>query len=240
MTQNLQRGYGLRWGKCEQTEQMKELLKKRIKQEDIVIMPKELTSSTIERQNVLNNPYAVTEIQKAVDLQCIFFEDRNWLNKEQIASFFEVTPRTIDNYLNKYESELRHNGYEVLQGIRLKKLKKDIIEQFGDEMDFFTKTTTLGIFDFRAFLNIAMLLTESERARVLRQTILDIVIDTINQRTGNSTKYINQRDGDFILAYFQEENYWKIQYVGISDILRKMVNPNGRSFPAAWRGSFKL
>ncbi len=85
----------------------------------------------------------------------------------------------------------------------LKKWKKAIIEQFGDEMDFITKTTTLGIFDFRAFLNIAMLLTESERARVLRQTILDIVIDTINQRTGGSTKYINQRDEDFILAYFQ-------------------------------------
>jgi hypothetical protein len=29
-------------------------------------MPKELTNSTIERQNVLNNPFAVTEIQKAV------------------------------------------------------------------------------------------------------------------------------------------------------------------------------
>lgn len=47
-----------------------------------------------------------------------------------------------------------------------------------------------------------MLLTESERARMLRQTILDIVIDTINQRAGVSTKYINQRDEDFILAYF--------------------------------------
>ena len=52
-------------------------------------MSKEVTNSTIERQNVLNNLYAVTEIQKAVDLRCIFFEDRNWLNKEQIASFFE-------------------------------------------------------------------------------------------------------------------------------------------------------
>ena len=41
---------------------------------------------------------------------------------------------------------------------------------------------------------------------MLRQTILDIVIDKINQRTGGSTKYINQRDEDFILAYFQEEN----------------------------------
>lgn len=29
-------------------------------------MSKELTNSTIERQNVLNNPFAVTEIQKAI------------------------------------------------------------------------------------------------------------------------------------------------------------------------------
>jgi hypothetical protein len=70
---------------------------------------------------------------------------------------------------DKYESELCHNGYEVPQGIRLKKLKKAIIEQFGHEMDFITKTTTLGIFDFRTFFNITMLLTESERARVLKK-----------------------------------------------------------------------
>ncbi|MDY6789684.1 MAG: DNA-binding protein [Thermodesulfobacteriota bacterium] len=190
-------------------------------------MPKELTNSMIERQNILNNPYAVTEIQKAVDLRCILFEDRYWLNKEQIASFFEVTPRTIDNYLNKYENELRHNGYEVLQGIRLKKLKKAIVDQFGDEMNFITKTTTLGIFDFRAFLNIAMLLTESERARVLRQTILDIVIDTINQRTGGSSKYINQRDEDFIIAYFQEENYRK----EFTNALRDYVDMGNFKYP---------
>lgn len=56
----------------------------------------------------------------------------------------------------------------------------------------------LGVFDFRAFLNLAMLMQESERARLLRQAILDIVVDTINQRTGGGTKYINQRDEDFL------------------------------------------
>ena len=54
-----------------------------------------------------------------------------------------------------------------------------------------------------------MLLTESETARVLRQTILDIVIDTINKRTGGGTKYINQRDEEFLQASFAEENYRK-------------------------------
>jgi len=144
-------------------------------------MGKDLTNSSIERQNVLNNPYAVQEIQKAVDIQCIPFEDRMWLTKEQIASFFEVTPRTIDNYIRKYEEELRFNGYEVISGNRLKQLKVVIMDQFGDEMNFITKTTILGIFDFRAFLNIAMLIAESERARLLRQTILDIVIQDLCQ-----------------------------------------------------------
>ena len=42
----------------------------------------------------------------------------------------------------------------------------------------------LGIFNFRALLNIGMLLTESEKAKVLRSKILDIVIDNLNQIQG--------------------------------------------------------
>ena len=172
-------------------------------------MAKDLVNSPVDRQNILNNPYAVTEIQKATKIKGVMFEGAARLTKEQVAGFFEITPRTIDNYLSRNEAELRNNGYEVLRGNRLKTFKKDLQDQFGNETDFVTKTTILGVFDFRAFLNIAMLLAESERATLLRQTILDIVIDTINQRTGGGTKYINQRDEDFIFAYFQEENYRK-------------------------------
>ncbi len=69
------------------------------------------------------------------------------------------------------------------------------------------KTPSLGLFNFRAFLNLAMLLTESEKAKTIRSIILDIVIDTINERTGGGTKYINQRDEDFIVNYLQGEDY---------------------------------
>ena len=69
------------------------------------------------------------------------------------------------------------------------------------------QTPQIALFDFKAFLNITMLLVESENAKVLRQIMLDIVIDFVNQRTGGSTKYINQRDRDFISAFLQEENY---------------------------------
>jgi hypothetical protein len=54
---------------------------------------------------------------------------------------------------------------------------------------------------------MAMLLSESDQARALRQLMLDIVIDLINRKTGGGTKYINQRDKDFVFASLQEDNY---------------------------------
>jgi len=78
-----------------------------------------------------------------VDIRCIRFEDRMWLTKEQVAAFFEVTTRTIENYLGRFEKELHRNGYEVVRGNRLKKLKEDIPTQFASEMNFVSKTTVL-------------------------------------------------------------------------------------------------
>ena len=134
-------------------------------------MTKDLTNSQIDRQNILNNPYALAEIEKAAGIQGIPFEGRTVVLKEQVATFFEITTRTIDNYLDRYGDELRQNGYEVLRGNRLKDLKQILVSQGGHEIDFVTKTTALGIFDFRAFLNIAMLVSESTRARLLRTAI---------------------------------------------------------------------
>ncbi|MEI7749137.1 MAG: hypothetical protein WCI81_08685, partial [Chlorobiaceae bacterium] len=190
-------------------------------------MAKDLTVSNIDRQNILNNPYAVAEIQKSIGITGIEFNGKVVLRKEQVAAFFEVTPRTIDNYLSKYEPELKENGYEVLRGNSLKSFKLTFEERGDSETDFITKTTALGIFDFRAFLNLAMLIAESEKARVLRQVMLDIVIDTINSRTGGGTKYINQRDEDFLLSYFKEEDYRK----QFTDALRDCVDMGNFKYP---------
>lgn len=174
-------------------------------------MKKDLTSSAVDRQNILNNPYALAEIEKAAGIQGIQFEGKTVVLKEQVASFFEVTIRTIENYLEQHNEELACNGYEVLKGNRLRALKAAIHRLDVPETDFgnIAKTPQLGVFDFRAFINLAMLVSESERARLLRQAILDIVIDTINQRSGGGTKYINQRDEDFLQSSFVEENYRK-------------------------------
>jgi len=190
---------------------------------------KDLTVSQVDRQNILNNPYALQEIERATRITGIPFEGKTVVFKEQVSAFFEVTLRTIENYLGQHGEELAQNGYEILKGNRLKKLKLAISESDVPETDFgnITKAPQLGIFDFRAFLNLAMLITESERARLLRQTILDIVIDTINQRTGGGTKYINQRDEDFLLAAFQEESYRK----EFTDALKNHVDMGNFKYP---------
>lgn len=184
-------------------------------------MKKDLTTSEVDRQNILNNPYALAEIEKAAAIRGIPFEGKTVVLKEQAARFFEITVRTVENYLENNSAELLRNGYEVVAGKRLIELKIAIRDMDDPETDFgiIKKTARLGIFDFRAFLNLAMLMRESGRAGLLRKAILDIVIDTINLRTGGGTKYINQRDEEFIHSAFIEENYRK----QFTDALRDCV-----------------
>ncbi len=170
-------------------------------------MAKDLTTSKIDRQNVLNNDIALQEIQKAVNIKCIIWNDSLYLTKDMVASFFGVEVRTIERYISKYSEELESNGYTVLKGKELLEFLKVYESTFVTDINVGHKIRALSIFDFRAFLNIAMLLAESETAAELRRIMLDIVIDTINQKCGGGTKYINQRDRDFIGAFLQEENY---------------------------------
>ena len=170
---------------------------------------KDLTNSTVARQNILNKNYAIEEIQNAVGIEGIVFDNQFRFLKSQIASFFEIDERTIERYLEIHEKELKVNGYEVLKGKRLREFKLLVKDIEVTDINVAQSTANLGIFNFRAFLNLGMLLTESDKARTLRSIVLDIVLDTINKRTGGSTKYINQRDEDFILSYYKEESYRK-------------------------------
>lgn len=168
-------------------------------------MNKDLTTSNIERQNILNNSYALSRIQRYVGLPSIEFDGDNWLTKQMVADFFEVDSSTIDRYLEKYSNELKHNGYVLIKGKRLKDLKSE----FSHIINVGSKTTQLSLFNFRSFLNLSMLLIDSEKARILRSKMLDIVIDSINERTGGNTKYINQRDSDYLATAIKEPKYRK-------------------------------
>lgn len=189
---------------------------------------KDLTNSKIDRQNILNNDLAVIEIQNETDIFGYLFEGSLYFTKDMLAQFFGVDIRTIERYTSDYQSELKTNGYELLVGNRLKNFINSAISNDPDinvgMID--KKTARLSVYTFRAFLNMAMLLTESESAKLLRQKILDIVIDLINQKTGGATKYINQRDIDFHIAFFHDENYHK----SFTDALRDYTEMDYRKY----------
>lgn len=165
----------------------------------------DLTVSNIERQNVLNNKYAVAKIKDNLGVSAMDFDGQYLFTKKMVADFYEVDVSTINRYLAEYVDELQHNGYVLYKGKRLKEFKL----QFGHLINETSKTTQLGLFNFRAFLNIGMLLTESEKAKQVRSVILDIVIATLNERVGGGTKYINRRDASYLPTALKEVNYRK-------------------------------
>ena len=165
----------------------------------------DLTVSNIERQNVLNNTYALQTIQKDLNVDGLHFHDQLLFTTKMVANFYGVDERTIKRYVQDYGDELRANGYFLSQGNSLKEIRL----HFDGDINVPNKVRKLGIFPFRAFLNIGMLLTESDVAKRLRSRILDIVIATINVRAGGGTKYINWRDRDYLPTAIKSENYRK-------------------------------
>ena len=190
-------------------------------------MDKNLTNSHLDRQNILNNHIALDEIRKAVDVKCIVWHGKLYLTKAMLADFFAIDSRTIERYITKYGDELKDNGYSLLKGKELEDFIDVYDKTFATDINVGRKIRTMGIFDFRAFLNMAMLLVESDTAAELRRVMLDVVIDTINQKAGGSTKYINQRDKDFIGAFLQEENY-RCEF---TEALRDYVNMGKGKYP---------
>jgi hypothetical protein len=190
-------------------------------------MSKDLTTSQIDRQSILNNPYAIEEIRIAAGISGVIFDGEWKFIKSQLAAFFEVDARTIDRYLEKYAEELFLNGYEVLRGKRLQEFKLAIKSGDAHDIDVVNPSSQVGVFNFRTFLDLAMLLTESDRAKTLRGVILDIVIDTVNKRTGGGTKYIDRRDEDFIVNFLQGEDYRR----EFTDALRDYVEMGKVKYP---------
>ena len=81
-------------------------------------MSKDLTSSRLDRQNILNNELAIEEIQKKSEINGILYENKVYVTREMVADFFQVDVRTIGRYIEQNNEELAKNGYQVLRGQR--------------------------------------------------------------------------------------------------------------------------
>lgn len=165
------------------------------------------------------------ELYSQIGFFGIMFEGKYRFTKQQVSRYFEVDVRTVERLLENYGAELNESGYELFTGIRLKELRLafnnavtvgndyvtdidvgDILELPENEL-INPKTPSIGIFTYKSFLNVGMLLVGSERAKELRSAILDIVIDVLNKRLGGSAKYINQREEEFLPSAIREYNY---------------------------------
>ena len=87
----------------------------------------DLTQSAIDRQNILNNTQAMELIQSKIGLQGLLFNNEYIFTTKMVADFYGVDVKTVKRNVEKYEEEIKHNGYNVLKGEKLKNIK----EQFG-------------------------------------------------------------------------------------------------------------
>ena len=166
----------------------------------------DLTTSKHQRQNILNNRYALQTAEQHLGLGGVAYQEETVFTKLQVTTLFDISDATVERYIANHGDELKANGYKLLKGKKLKEFKDLVGVTFMNEGN---KVPILGVFSFRAVLNLAMLLTESERAKAIRTRLLDIVMDVLAERTGGHTKYINQRDERYLTASFEEQSYRK-------------------------------
>ena len=65
-----------------------------------------LSTSAIDRKNILNNSFAIEHIQEEVGIKGLQFEDKYILTVKQVALFFEVDERTIERYLSEHSTRI--------------------------------------------------------------------------------------------------------------------------------------
>lgn len=189
-------------------------------------MSKDLTTSSVARQNVLNNPYALDQLETHLALEGLQYGGETLFTKAQAAEILDIDERTIDRYLSSHASELNASGYHILKGKNLKNIKLAYVDDTNVVDIIDPKAPSLGVLTFRAILNLAMLVTESDRAKAIRSRLLDIVIDVVAEKAGGHTKYINQRDQDYLPAAYMENSYRK----QFTDALRDCLNMGNHKY----------
>ena len=113
-------------------------------------MNRHLINSQADRQNILHRPDALAAREKASGVVGIPIESRSVLLKKPVTVFLAIKPRTVDNDLENFADEPRQNGYELIRGKRLQRLKLSRQATFGHEAHFVTKNTIPRMLDFLA------------------------------------------------------------------------------------------
>ena len=74
-----------------------------------------MTISPIDRQNILNNEFAIAEIEENVDIRTVTWNGESYVTKEMLARYFDVDVRTIERQISNHEEELKSTALRSLK-----------------------------------------------------------------------------------------------------------------------------
>lgn len=182
-----------------------------------------IIKTTTERQNILNNNFAVKKAEEEFNIKGVLVNDIRYYTNQQLADFFEVDIRTIERTLQDNRKELECNDYQIITGNKLSEFKKNasLTDSFVGQ-----SAKSLGISTFRTLLNFAMLLNNN-KAKEIRSRIIDIVMGVLIEKTGGFVKHINQRDKNYLDTRYIEETERK----KFTNSLDKYVNMGVNKYP---------
>lgn len=128
-----------------------------------------LVESKTMREELISNIDVLDKIKSIV-----YLTNDMVLSVEQIATYYEVSPKAINTIIDRHRDELEEDGITVLKGEELKKFKEEVSVLHSEERMINPKTSNLTILTKRAMLRIGMLLTTSFVAKKIRSYLLNI------------------------------------------------------------------
>lgn len=86
-----------------------------------------LTTSSHQRQNILNNQFALQAAEQHLALGGVAYNGQTVFTKQQVTMLFDISDATVERYITSHGDELRTNGYLLLKGKKLKEFK-DLVD----------------------------------------------------------------------------------------------------------------
>jgi hypothetical protein len=127
-------------------------------------------SQSLRNQSIkdFSQDKALEALSKAKALVMAVWQGTGIATTEQIAEYFGVSADTIQDLIRRHRVELQSDGLQVVRGKDL----KDVVLAINTTSN---KSPNLTVWTPRATLRCGMLLRDSEIAKQLRSTILNIV-----------------------------------------------------------------
>lgn len=124
-----------------------------------------LTESKTLRESVINRTGVLDKVKKLMLLP-----DDMHVTVEMAATYYEVSPKTVESSVYDNREELESDGLQILTGSSLSSFKK--------ESQIKSRAASLTIIPRRAILRLGMLLRDSKVAQAVRAMLLDNAMGT--------------------------------------------------------------